>query len=154
MQIFVRDGQAYGPAEPSPGYMSAMHVGRGLWKMDIDQDHRVDLVVTHQTEPVALLMNRTESSNHWIAIKLVGTTCERNAVGATVEVKSGETIMTQWCSSGEGYFGANEELMRFGLGDATTPVTIHIRWPDGTQDIWTDIEVDQTLTLVQRITSD
>ncbi len=153
MHIFYRTGQGYRLAEAPSEYTSSVHVGRSLWTMDIDRDQRVDMVVTHQTEPVALLMNRTESSNSWLHLKLIGTTCERNAVGAKVRVKSPKSTWVAWCSSGEGYFGANDDLIRLGLGDQSEPVSIEVSWPDGMQETWNDVSVNQECILVQHATT-
>ena len=37
------------------------------------------------------MMNQTETSNHWLAVQLVGTASERNAIGAQVDVHLGVT---------------------------------------------------------------
>ncbi len=93
MQIFRRNtsGTFDSIGESLSGeYISTPHVGRALWTIDADRDGRTDFAVTHQTEPVALLINRSEESGKWIAITLRGRACSRDAIGATVEVTVGD----------------------------------------------------------------
>ncbi len=70
-----------------------------------------------------------------------------------MRVKSPKSTWVAWCSSGEGYFGANDDLIRLGLGDQSEPVSIEVSWPDGMQETWNDVSVNQECILVQHATT-
>ena len=125
MQIFRRNtsGTFDSIAESLSGeYLSTPHVGRALWTIDADRDGRTDFAVTHQTEPVALLVNRSQESGNWIAITLRGRACSRDAIGATVEVTVGDQHYVTALTSGDGYLCSNERILRFGLGEVGRPL--------------------------------
>ena len=64
--------------------------GRGVALTDWDFDGRVDMWVTNRTAPrVRLLHNETrvEDRHHFMALRLEGTRCNRDAIGARVEIK-------------------------------------------------------------------
>ncbi|MEM9364667.1 MAG: FG-GAP-like repeat-containing protein [Planctomycetota bacterium] len=113
-------------------YLRQKHVGRGLWTIDADNDRRVDIVITHQTEPVSLLMNQAielEQSTT-LAIDLVGTRSGRDAVGARVTAIYGGQRQTRFLVSGDGYLCSNTKRLHFGLGGHQGAVDIEVTWPD------------------------
>ncbi len=126
--------------EPSDfaGYFGERHVGRALWCMDFDRDQLVDLVVTHQRQPTALLHNQTLNAdkNHWLRVSLVGTNSARGAVGSVVTVTYGEKRMIRTVVAGDGFFCSCENTLHFGLGarssgEGIQSVQIDVCWPDG-----------------------
>ena len=67
---------------------AALH--RGLAWGDFDRDGRVDLVVTRLNQPAQLLWNRTAGAGKWIELDLLGTTSNRDAIGAWVELETAD----------------------------------------------------------------
>ncbi len=136
MQVFSRQPDA--TFEPIEGliageYLRGKHVGRSLWTIDVNHDGRTDLVVTHQTEPISLLVNDCKSRGAWLEMELHGTHCSRDAIGAIVQVRSGDTTLTQPLISGDGYLCSNERVLRFRLEADNAPVEARILWPDGSE---------------------
>jgi len=133
----------------SSQYAMATHVGRALWTTDMNRDGKVDVVVTHQTEPVALLVNETETQNHFLEIRLVGRESSRDAVGALVELSgsNGKRVVPQ--VAGDGYACTSERVIRFGLADRTQPCSVTVRWPDETSDRYDNLSVDHQYLLPQ-----
>lgn len=136
-------------AQIESSYLRANHVGRGLWTIDANRDGKVDVAITHQTEPTALLINRTPSEHSSIAIRLVARQDSRTAVGSrvTVRSKSGET--THLHTSGDGFLCSNERCVRAGTGDERSAVDVTVRWPGGQVQTWTTLEVNREWLLVQ-----
>ena len=152
MQIFRRgDGGEYESIGQmlAGDYLTSQHVGRALWTADINRDGRTDAVVTHQTEPVAVLVNRTESPNHFLEIRLVGTSCARDAIGTIVELSVGEQRFVAALTAGDGYECSGERVLRFGLGSTNLPADIKVHWPDGTKDEFFGLTCDTHWLLVQ-----
>ncbi len=130
-------------------YLSSPHVGRALWTIDANRDGLTDLAVTHQTEPVALLINHSQPSGDWIGIDLRGRSCSRDAIGAKVEVSVGENRWTAIQTSGDGYLCSNQRTLRFGLGDTVGSCQVQVTWPDGTSQIHRDLESNTSWLLVE-----
>src|SRR5262249_13810989 len=61
-------------------------VGRGLATGDLDNDGRIDAVVTTNGGAAHVIRNETETTNHWLTLKLTGHKSNRDAIGAEVKV--------------------------------------------------------------------
>lgn len=132
-------------------YVTTPHVGRALWTIDVDRDARVDLAVTHQTEPVALLINHSTVTGRWLEISLVATRDSRDAIGATVQVTVNDQSWLSAQVSGDGYLCSDERILRFGLGEIAADATaeIEVTWADGQSERFTDLPVDASWLIVQ-----
>ena len=95
------------------------------------------------------MMNQTETPNHWLAIQLVGTSSERNAIGAQVDVHVGDQVLSNWIVGGDGYLSRNQPTVNFGLGTADKVNKIVVTWPSGVQQTFADPKVDAYLLLVE-----
>ena len=124
-------------------------MGRALWTIDANRDGLTDFAVTHQTEPVALLVNQSEDGGSWIDIELRGRSCSRDAIGATVEVTVGEQRWTAVQTSGDGYLCSNQRTLHFGLGRTEGSCQVKVTWPDGTSQIYPDLDSGAVWLLVQ-----
>ncbi|MEM0925438.1 MAG: FG-GAP-like repeat-containing protein, partial [Planctomycetota bacterium] len=151
MQIFRRSAsQRFGPATVNgSSYLATKHVGRSLWTLDANRDGRMDLAVTHQTEPVALLINQTESPHHWIELHLRGVHCGRDAIGAKVNVRAGSQEAYATLLTGDGFQCSNQRVLNIGLGASTLKVVIDITWPDGTEESYSSLDIDTRWMLIQ-----
>jgi hypothetical protein len=118
-------------------------VGRGMAIGDIDNDGRVDAVVTTNGGPAHVLLNKTETSNHWITVRLIGHKSNRDGIGAVVSVKT--THGKQWATvtTSSGYLSASDPRVHFGLGDAPVASCVEVRWPSGTVQTLTDVKADR-----------
>lgn len=112
-------------------YLQTPHVGRALWKTDVDNDGRVDLAVTHQTEPVAILVQEGPSKTRSLGIRLVGTSDSRDAIGATVEVTVDDQSRFAANTSGDGYLCSDERTLRFSFLTEQNECNVKVTWPNG-----------------------
>ena len=132
-----------------PDYWSGGHLSRALAICDWNNDGRVDFVVTDLKQPLALLENRTQTPHHWLQLELVGKSAERDAIGALVQVTTGERTLHQVVQSGDGYMCKNQPLLAFGLADRETVDQVTIRWPDGQQQQFVNLSADNRWLVVQ-----
>ena len=118
-------------------------VGRGMAVGDIDNDGRIDAVVTTNGGPAHVLLNETEHSGHWITLQLIGHKSNRDGIGAVVMVKT--ALGKQWATvtTSSGYLSASDPRVHFGLGETVAPSCVEIRWPSGTVQTLTDIKPDR-----------
>jgi enediyne biosynthesis protein E4 len=111
--------------------LRAPWVGRGMAIGDIDNDGRVDAVVTTNDGPAHILMNMTPNQNHWLTLELVGHTSNRDAIGAEIRLvtKAGPQFATVTTASS--YLSSSDKRVHFGLGSASEAESIEIKWPSG-----------------------
>jgi enediyne biosynthesis protein E4 len=113
---------------------------RGAAFGDINNDGRMDVVVTCLGGPPLVLLNRESSGNHWLSITLRGTRSNRDGYGARVRVNG----QTRFATSAGSYLCANDKRLHFGLG-ASEKADVEILWPSGTKQILGDVRADQFL---------
>ena len=118
---------------------------RGMAIGDIDNDGRVDAVVTTNDGPAHILHNETPSRNHWLTLKLVGHKSNRDGIGASIEVTTAQA--TQWVtvSSAGSYLSSSDLRAHFGLGASSTARLIEIHWPSGIIQQLPDVAGDRLL---------
>jgi len=109
-------------------------VARGLAIGDIDNDGRMDAVVTTNDGGLHILHNETESANHWITLKLVGHKSNRDAIGAEVLITTGAGIQLATVSTGGSYLSSSDKRVHFGLGKSDKIEKTEIRWPSGLKE--------------------
>ena len=127
-------------------------VGRGAAYADINNDGRLDLLLSTNGGPVYLFRNEAQgaaASNHSLRIKLIGTKSNRDGIGATVKLTAGGETQTQMLRSGSSYLSASELVLTFGLAHNERAKEIEIRWPSGQVDRWSNWTAGQTVTVTE-----
>ncbi len=121
---------------------------RGVAFGDLDNDGRIDMVVSVLNGPAELLHNITENGNHWILLRLVGTRSNRMAIGAQIRITT-EDGNRQWneVTTAVGYASSSDPRVHFGLGKNEKIKEIEIRWPSGIKQILKDVAVDRIMTI-------
>jgi hypothetical protein len=123
---------------------------RGLAYGDLDNDGRMDLVVTALRAPVSVLHNITETHNHWILLKLAGTRSNRMGIGAQIRLTTGDgRKLYNEVTTSTGYAASSDPRVHFGLGDSGVIREIEIRWPSGTRQLLQNVTADQVLAVTE-----
>ena len=127
-------------------------VGRGAAYADINNDGRLDLLLSTNGGPAYLFLNEATGAavaNKSLRLKLVGTKSNRDGIGAVARLTSGGITQTQMLRSGSSYLSASELVLTFGLGTSEKADTLEIRWPSGQTDKLSDIPAGQTITITE-----
>jgi hypothetical protein len=135
------DGRFRDASATAGSYFREKRVGRGLAWADYNNDGRPDLAVSHNGGPAALLRNRTETSNNWVRLELIGDgkASNRNAIGARVEVETGGVKQVRFVNGGGSYLSASERRLLIGLGPASRVDRVTVRWPSGREQTYRDL---------------
>jgi len=121
---------------------------RGAAFGDIDNDGRVDAVVTVLNGPVKVFHNISSEKNHWILLKLEGSKSNRMGIGAQIRVTT-EDGHVQWneVTTAVGYASSSDSRVHFGVGLNRHIKEIEIRWPSSIRQVIQNADVDQILTI-------
>jgi len=123
---------------------------RGLAYGDLDNDGRIDLVVTALGGPVRVFRNTTETHNHWILLKLIGTKSNRMGIGAQIRITTDDgRRQYDEVTTSTGYSASSDPRAHFGLGTSLRVREIEIRWPSGTRQILRDVTGDRLLMVTE-----
>lgn len=127
--------------------VTSPRAARGAAFGDYDDDGDVDIVVNNVHEPPDLFRNDSDPRRHWVLLKLVGTTSNRDAIGARVAAVAGGVTQWQEVRGGGSYISQNDLRVHFGFGDAARLDRVWVRWPNGLEEEWTDVAADRVNTL-------
>jgi len=115
-------------------------VGRGLALADVDGDGDVDAcVTTNGGAPVLLRCDLEGAGSRSLRVRVHGKPPATDALGARVEVVTGDRTQVQWVKTGSGYLSQSELTLTFGLGDAGGAERVTVRWPDRSERTFTDV---------------
>jgi hypothetical protein len=121
---------------------------RGAAFGDFDNDGDIDVLVLNMNDVPSLLRNDGGNKQNWIKIKLVGTKCNRTAIGARIRVVTGSHSQIDEVRSGSSVMSQSDLRLHFGLGKAQTIDLLEVKWPT-TQKIerFTQVKANQILTI-------
>jgi hypothetical protein len=122
---------------------------RGAAFADFDNDGDIDIVVNNVHDTPDLFRLDQTVKHHWITLQLVGTKSNRSAIGARVRVVTADGEQRQEVRGGGSYYSQSDLRLQFGLGDATTVERVIVRWPNGTEETWTGLRIDQIHALTE-----
>jgi len=122
---------------------------RGAAFGDINNDGKIDIVVTVLNGEPQLLMNRSPNHNHWIILKLVGVADNRDGLGTKVKITTANGVQYNEATTAVGYNSSSDKRVYFGLGNATVVDRIELAWPTGVKQVLKSVAADQILTIVE-----
>src|SRR3974390_2305055 len=91
-------------------------VGRGMAIGDIDNDGRIDAVVSTDGGPAHVLRNETPTTNHWLSLRLVGHASNRDGIGAVIKLTAGGESQWATVTTSGGYLSSSDPRAHFGMG--------------------------------------
>jgi hypothetical protein len=123
---------------------------RGMAAVDLDDDGRLDLVVTRMYRAATIYRNvaRVTGGVHWIGFALEGDgrTCNRAAAGSRVRIRygrDGAESQLREVRIVNGFAAQADPRVHFGLGDAAGPVTVEVDWCGRGRRSYTALQPDR-----------
>lgn len=133
----------------SKGYLDRPHLGRGVAAGDLDGDGDVDLVVSHTNESISVLSNECTGPGRHLGVRLVGTKSPRDAIGATITIRTESGRQTRWIKGGGSYLSTSSLTAVFGLGGDDRIMELQVHWPSGAVVRQTDLGTNREMTIIE-----
>jgi hypothetical protein len=140
-------GRLVDVSDGNPALCGTPGVYRGLACGDVDNDGRLDLLVTATAGPARLYRNIAEAAGRWLIVEAIDPALRRDAYGAEIVVRAGPQSWQRWINPGYSYQCSNDPRAHFGLGEAASFDAIEVRWPDGSQETFPGGETNRNLVL-------
>jgi hypothetical protein len=121
---------------------------RGAAFGDFDNDGFVDIAINCNNGPPSILRNCSGGNgNHWLTLNLIGSSSNRDAIGAKVRLVGETGQQTRFVSTAGSYISASDKRVHFGLGPSKKVQLIEITWPSGLNQRIESVAADQILTI-------
>jgi tetratricopeptide (TPR) repeat protein len=154
--FFLNTGRGKFADASSPSGFDFPDDGRSIGLCDWDFDGDLDVWLANRNGPqVRFLRNDLVTGHHFLALRLEGTTCNRDAIGARVEVVLDDdrgTRLIRTLRAGEGFLSQSSKWLHFGLGTAEQLRQVTVRWPDGKSSDLGKLTVDHHYLVAQGAT--
>ena len=146
--LLQSDGRFVADTSRGNDLIKSAAIGRGLCPGDVNNDGRLDLLMTFLDRPAAIYVNNSEKYGHWLSVRLVEPQLGgRDATGARATLITASGRQNRWLFGGGSYQCASDFRLHFGLGVEEQFDAIEVVWPNGDKEIFPGGKADQFLTL-------
>ena len=134
-------------AGPAMGEMAAH---RGSAFGDLNNDGKVDVVISAIGSLAEVLYNTSPDTYHWLIIQTVGTASNRDGIGTRIKIEgtSGH-VQYNHVTTAVGYASSSDKRVHFGLGTDSRVRRMELRWPSGKVQVLTDVAADRVLRVTE-----
>lgn len=123
--------------------------GRGMATGDFDNDGDLDVLISNNGEPPALLRNEGGNRNNWIGLQLIAKQSNPAAVGAVISWQAGSLKRSRLKTAGGSYLASHDPREILGIGSAAKIDYVEIRWPSGKIDKLTNPPINRYIKVVE-----
>jgi hypothetical protein len=148
MMLLRNDGSRFVDVTRDGGSaVGVPRAARGAAFGDLDNDGVLDMVVSAQLDHAVVFRGHTAGLNHWLMVKLVGSSSNRDGIGARVRLVAGDRQQFRTVSTAGSYLSSNDVRAHFGLGASAAADVVEVEWPSGKRQRITVVAGDRVLTL-------
>ncbi len=130
-------------------YFGTSRLGRGGAFADFDDDGDLDVLITNLEDTPVLLRNDWPERGHWLGLRLVGTTSNRDGLGAGVTIEAAGRRWERVHHASSGYLTQSDPRLHFGLGEAELVDLLEVEWPSGSRQTFEKLEADRYYTVTE-----
>lgn len=153
---FLNTGQARFANVSGVSGLDFLDDSRCVAPVDWDHDGDLDLWLSARTGPtLRFVRNDGGDGHHFVAFRLEGTSCNRNAIGARISITitanedSSEETLLRTAHAGDGYLSQASKWIHFGLGNRDSIRKVTVRWPGGDAEEFSGTAIDGQFVLRQ-----
>jgi len=121
---------------------------------DLNNDGAVDLVVSSFNRRFDVFINNEAVERDWLRVRVLSEHAYRDELNAQVFITTNLGTFMREITPHTGYKTQNESIAHFGLGDNAVIQEVRVRWPSGTEAVYTDLAPNQTLTAISPCLAD
>jgi enediyne biosynthesis protein E4 len=124
---------------------------RGLAVGDLDNDGALDVLIGVNGGAPVLLKNNASKGNNWLGLKLEGSQCNRDAVGAKIYWTAAGKKRFRLKNNGGSYLSSHDPREVLGIGAARKIDELEINWPAPSKriDKFTDLPINRYIRVVE-----
>jgi hypothetical protein len=152
LMLFHHEGKLFRnvSAESGPVFGKSFPA-RGLAVGDFNNDGGLDVLISNNDEAPLLLRNNAGRQNNWLGIHLVGTRCNRDAVGARITYQAGSLTRSRMKVGGGSFLSSHDPRIVLGLGSQPRVDWIEVKWPQpsGAVERFTSLPLHRYITIVE-----
>ncbi len=143
------DGTFLNLSAQGRAYFQHQHLARGAGFGHLDNDGRIDAIISHINEPAVVLRNVAEvQGRHWLGVELVGKD-HADIVGARMILECGGRTQMRFAKGGGSYLSSSDRRYIFGLSEATNIDRCTVIWPNGDRQEARALKIDNYNRIVQ-----
>ncbi len=150
--LFRNNGNEYQNVSDKGGTaFEKRFASRGLATGDFNNDGAIDVLISVNNDAPVLLKNIGSSGNHWLGIKLVGTKCNKDAIGARITYSIGDSRRYRARVGGGSFLSSHDPRIVLGAGVHEKVDWIEIKWPlpSGHVERFSSLPIDRYITLTE-----
>lgn len=150
--LFRGDGKTFRNVSAQSGpVFSRSFPARGLAIGDFNNDGAVDVLISNNDAAPLLLKNNVGHRHHWLGVRLIGRTCNRDAVGARVTYQAGDLKRSRMKVGGGSFLSSHDPRMVLGIGERSKMDWLEVQWPQpsGAKERFTNLPIDRYITIVE-----
>ncbi len=135
--------------EKANPYWGISHEGfsNGSAYTDLDNDGDLEIIINNIDEEAVLFENKSAEKSRYLVVNFQGTKKNRFGIGAKVTLKTDTLLQYQELTLTRGFQSSVAPELHFGLGDFERVEELQVTWPDGKQQILTDLTTNRRITL-------
>ncbi len=131
-----------------PWGLDDVGVSFGCVAADLDGDGDLDLVYANYEGGPTLFRNNSVEGNR-LLVSLRGHTANRFGLGSLVRIETDAGVQVRPVTAARGYLSSQDTTVHFGLGSARRVKQLRVTWPSGETQTFTDLDVNQRVTINQ-----
>jgi hypothetical protein len=143
-----RGNGTFRDASSEAGDLSKPGAHRGAAVVDLDNDGRLDLVVTALGERANILRNVSTSTGHWLLLQLVGRASNRDGLGTIVRATLDDgRVLVSHATTSVGFASSSDPRVHFGVPPNRRVAHLTLRWPSGAHQTIENPALNRILTI-------